>query len=402
MSGGLSVSAATLLELVRTQRWYAANDREATGAAVVEALDIGSGLWWVLLAVDFVGDERTVYQLVLDGDSGAEAVDRPEVLHWMFPELAVTSARALPGEQSNTSLVATLQPDSEEADRSRGEVIVKVFRRFEGGGRAGEAGPVGPSGSSPDVEVCDRLWAQGFRSIAEPLGTFRRDGRDLAVARRFLAGATSGWEMAVEDPWFMDNIGALGAVTATMHVALAMAFGAEPVNGADWAVAMTTDLALVALPSGMEVAARFGALAGLVDAGASTRIHGDYHLGQVLHWRRRWFVLDFEGEPARPLAERLAPSSPLRDVAGMYRSFGYAAAVGGLPPVWEREARQRFWRGYRSVPEVLALLPAADDDVAIVVDAFELDKAVYELAYERRYRPDWAHIPLAAIERLAR
>lgn len=200
----------------------------------------------------------------------------------------------------------------------------------------------------------------------------------------------------------MDHIGALGTVTATMHVALATAFGAEAVGGIAWAAAMTTNRARVTLPPGMDVGSRFEALASLVDAGVSTRVHGDYHLGQVLHSRRRWFVLDFEGEPARPLAERLAPSSPLRDVAGMYRSFGYAAAVGGLPPVWEREARQRFWRGYRAVPEVVPLLPAADDDLAIVVDAFELDKAIYELAYERRYRPDWAHIPLAAIERLAR
>lgn len=389
-----------MLALVRTQRWYAANDREAIGAGVLEAVDIGAGLWWVLLGVDFAGDERVVYQLVIDGNSGADALERPEVLCWMFPDLAVTSVRALPGEQSNTSLLARLQIDQgDEGGPGRGEVIIKVFRRFEGDdGTGADSAP----GRNPDVEVCDRLWAEGFRSIAEPLGTFERDGRDLAVARTFLAGATSGWEMAVEDPWFMDHIGALGTVTATMHVTLAAAFGAEKGSGKEWAGAMTSNLARVSLPDGMDVASRFKALARLVDAGIATRIHGDYHLGQVLHWRRRWFVLDFEGEPARPIAERLAPSSPLRDVAGMYRSFGYAAAVGGLPPVWEREARQRFWRGYQAVPEIGPLLPASAGDVATVVDAFELDKAIYELAYERRYRPDWAHIPLAAIERLAR
>ncbi|MFN0028879.1 MAG: hypothetical protein ACKV2O_17090 [Acidimicrobiales bacterium] len=399
MSGGLEVSAPALVDLVRAQRWYAANDRHVAASEVLESVDIGAGLWWVLLAVDFTGEgaggaERVVYQLVIHGDSGAEALERPDVLRWMFPDLPVTSVRVLAGEQSNTSLVATLA-DDEEGHR-RGEVIVKVFRRFEIGDGDGAAG------RNPDVEVCERLWAQGFRSIAEPRGTFERDGRDLAVARTFLAGATSGWEMATEDPWFMDHIGALGTVTASMHVALAAAFGAPRVGGTDWAATLTANLSRTTVPTGMDLAVRFEALGNLADAGVSTRIHGDYHLGQVLHWKRRWYVLDFEGEPARPVAERLAPSSPLRDVAGMYRSFGYAAAVGGLPPVWEREARQRFWRGYRSVPEIGALLPAADADVATVVDAFELDKAIYELAYERRYRPDWAHIPLAAIERLAR
>ncbi len=393
MSASPAVSAAALLALIRSQRWYAANDREATAAEVVEAVEIGAGLWWVLLAVDYGTDQRDLYQLAIDGDTGAEALERPEVLRWMFPGLAVDSVKALPGEQSNTSLVATLEPDEE--DHRGAEIIVKVFRHFESDEDLGHV-------RNPDVEVCERLWAQGFRSIAEPQGTFERQGRDLAVARTFLAVATSGWEMAVEDPWFMDNIGALGTVTANMHVALAAAFGAERVPGAGWAGAMTTNLERVALPEGMEgdVASRLDALAGLADAGAAIRIHGDYHLGQALHWRKRWFVLDFEGEPARPMAERLAPSSPLRDVAGMFRSFGYAAVVGGLPPVWEREARQRFWRGYRSVSAVGSLLPVADADVATVVDAFELDKAIYELAYERRYRPDWAHIPLVAIARL--
>jgi maltokinase len=134
-----------------------------------------------------------------------------------------------------------------------------------------------------------------------------------------------------------------------------------------------------------------------VDAGAAIRTHGDYHLGQVLRHESRWYVLDFEGEPARPIAERVALSSPLRDVAGMLRSFAYAVAVGGHAPEWERSARDAFLGGYRATPGVDELLPA---DAGPVMDAFELDKAIYEVGYERAHRPDWAEIPLTAVRRL--
>lgn len=390
MSAVLQQSADMLVATLPAQRWYAANDRVVRSAEIADSEHIGNGLWLVLLAIGFEEGESSLYQLVIDGATGADAVERPEVLRWMFPALGVESVRPLAGEQSNTSLVATLEEDG------AAEVIVKLFRRLDGDGDGSGAGL-----RNLDVETCDRLWAAGFRSIAEPKGTFQRAGRDLAVARGFLAGGTDGWEMATEDPWFMDHIGELGTVTATMHVSLASAFGSARVDGADWAAAMGANLARVTIPEGLALAERFEALAALGDAGAATRVHGDYHLGQTLHWKGRWYLIDFEGEPARPLEERRAPSSPLRDVAGMYRSFGYAAAVGGLPPVWENEARQRFWRGYLSVPAVADLLPATEADQATVLDAFELDKAVYELGYERRYRPDWVHIPLAAIERLA-
>jgi maltokinase len=328
----------------------------------------------VLLEVNFASGEPATYQLVLDEHSGADALDRPAVVRWMFPHLPVDEVEVLGGEQSNTSLVVD------------GSIIVKVFRR------------VGPPGErNPDLEVVRALWDHGFRSVAEPLGDFVRADRDLGVARRFLRGAASGWEMALDDPWFMDEVGDLGQVTAQLHVAMAETFGAPPGDAAAWAAAMRSQAARVPLHDGLDANARYDAFAACRDAGSAIRIHGDYHLGQVLHRSGRWYLLDFEGEPARPVAERVVPSSPLRDVAGMLRSFGYAAVVGELPPIWESEARRRFLAGYLAVDAVAALLPG---DLTPVLEAFELDKAVYEVGYERASRPDWEHVPMRAVRRL--
>ena len=142
------------------------------------------------------------------------------------------------------------------------------------------------------------------------------------------------------------------------------------------------------------------------------RIHSNYHLGQVLRTDAGWFVLDFEGEPARPLAERQLRSSPLQDVAGMLRSFRYAAAVAlaerdelehaelaPLAEVWAERNRQAFLGGYLATEGVEALLPNSGDRHTVLA-AFELDKAVYEVLYEWAYRPDWVHIPLGAVRRL--
>jgi maltokinase len=145
-------------------------------------------------------------------------------------------------------------------------------------------------------------------------------------------------------------------------------------------------------------------------AGVAIRVHGDYHLGQVLRTDAGWYVLDFEGEPARPLEERRRPSSPLKDVAGMLRSFHYASAVArterdsesldDLAAAWEERNRSAFMRGYLQAAEPGGILPPDPECVATVLAAFELEKAVYELGYERAYRPDWEHIPIGALRRL--
>jgi maltose alpha-D-glucosyltransferase/alpha-amylase len=144
-----------------------------------------------------------------------------------------------------------------------------------------------------------------------------------------------------------------------------------------------------------------------------TRIHGDYHLGHVLRVRSDYVILDFEGEPARPLAERRAKQSPLKDVASMLRSLSYAAYVSligytarrpedfdKLEPwahLWELSTSAAFLRAYREGASGAAVLPASTDDLRALLAVHILDKALYELSYELNNRPGWARIPLIGI-----
>ncbi len=139
--------------------------------------------------------------------------------------------------------------------------------------------------------------------------------------------------------------------------------------------------------------------------GRLIRHHGDYHLGQTLLSDDRWIILDFEGEPARSLLERRRKRSPLRDVAGMLRSFAYAASASQLlrgvpaPDGWEDQAREAFLEAYLHAVEP-SLLPAGRPATEKLLQIFELEKAVYELRYELNNRPDWVSIPVAGIARL--
>jgi maltose alpha-D-glucosyltransferase/alpha-amylase len=135
-----------------------------------------------------------------------------------------------------------------------------------------------------------------------------------------------------------------------------------------------------------------------------TRVHGDYHLGQVLRVAGEaddFVVLDFEGEPARPLAARRAKQSPLRDVAGMLRSFTYASYAGLFEAAWERAVADSYLEGYlgATVERGLVLIPARRDVVGLALSVFCLERAAYELNYELNNRPSWLPIPLAALER---
>jgi maltokinase len=157
---------------------------------------------------------------------------------------------------------------------------------------------------------------------------------------------------------------------------------------------------------GEEVRDRLRTLAHIGQVGRIIRHHGDYHLGQAL-WTEDddWLILDFEGEPARSLAERRRKRSPLRDVAGMLRSFAYAASASVIqrgvepPPGWEEECRSEFLDGYLAEIEP-ALLPSGEQAIGRLLMIFELEKAVYELRYELGNRPDWVSIPVAGIIRM--
>jgi maltokinase len=320
----------------------------------------------------------------------------------------------LGGEQSNTSLVY-----GEES-------ILKVFRR------------VSP-GPNPDLEVTTALARIGSSQVAEPLGWIetRLEGvpTSLAILSRYLRLATDGWTLAAtsvrdlyaavgDDRRGADRVRAadaggdfagesrrLGIATAQVHADLAAAFGTDEL-GADAAGELTErmfrklDLAVAAVPELAKhvdmISDAYAELAKLPGPFPAQRVHGDYHLGQVLRTETGWVVLDFEGEPATPLAQRRARSSPLRDVAGMLRSFDYAARhqLIGHPGQatlhdtardWVRRNASAFCVGYA---EAGGLDPVANH---VLLRALQLDKAVYEVLYEARHRPSWLSIPLDSL-----
>lgn len=316
----------------------------------------------------------------------------------------VTAARVLTGEQSNTSVIC----DTESGDR----VIIKVFRVLH-------------HGDNPDVTTQLALTAAGSTRVPRVYGALRADWPDvgrpdgtatghLAFAQEFLPGLDDAWRVALQEAQagtpFGDRAEQLGTALADVHRTLAGALPTEPAD------APRRDAAVATMHARLDTAAREApAVADHVDAIRAVyaraadatwpdlqRIHGDLHLGQVLSAPdpRGWVFLDFEGEPLRPLDERSLPDVTLRDVAGMLRSFDYVAGAlaHDAEPVdadaWAAEARARFLEGYqRGTGADLAAHSA-------LLDAFELDKAVYEVVYETRNRPGWVGIPLAAVARL--
>lgn len=313
-------------------------------------------------------------------------------------------ARVLRGEQSNTSVI--IEPEGGPP------LIVKVFRALQ-------------AGDNPDVVLQSALAAAGSRRVAPPAGHLRggwvgHDGReiaaDLAFASRFLPASPDAWRTATaalaEGAPFDTEARELGEVTAEVHRTLAAALPSQPATPvrlarlADslaarvrWATSAVPELADVAAAA-TDVVHRVRLL---VRAPDWQRIHGDLHLGQVLRPPGRgWVLLDFEGEPLRPLSERVALDTPVRDVAGMLRSFDYAAGraaagtgeAAAAARAWAVAARDAFCDGYAA---------AAGDDPrghAVLLRALELEKALYEVVYETRNRPDWVGVPLAAVRRL--
>ncbi len=231
----------------------------------------------------------------------------------------------------------------------------------------------------------------------------------LGVLQPFLPDASDGWALALralaDGDEFTTEAYELGQATADVHLALAAAF---PSDGRALA---ENDLTAAAMTERLEAAAHsvpalrpfvpglrtaFGALVGRDAGPAAQRIHGDLHLGQVLRTGHDWFVIDFEGEPSKPLAERRSAQSPVRDIAGMLRSFDYAARQRRpWRPQWALRCREAFCAGY-------AARAGWDPRTKhALLRAYETDRAVYEVLYEARHRPDWLPVPMAAIERLA-
>jgi maltokinase len=317
--------------------------------------------------------------------------------------------RLMGAEQSNTSIVF-------------GDTyILKLFRRLQ-------------PGANPDIELTKALSDAGCQSVARPMawfdGAVEGETTTLGLLQPFLKNSSEGWAMATasvrdlfaEEDLHADEVGGdfageserLGAVTGEVHLLMATALpiglaGAEESRKTahqlherlDAALAVVADLAPFA--DGLRQA--YDEVAERTDPVPIQRVHGDYHLGQVLRTQDGWVLLDFEGEPTRSLAERRALMSPLRDVAGMLRSFDYAARhllaehpdqphLAYRANEWAERNREAFCDGY-------ARAVGADPRAEVaLLRAFELDKAVYEVVYEARNRPSWLHVPLGSVARL--
>jgi maltokinase len=235
---------------------------------------------------------------------------------------------------------------------------------------------------------------------------------DLAMVIEQLTGAVDGWELALDSlkakdaspevrvsSGFAPEAEALGNALSDIHHALRAAFPTKKVLGARTAMIMMDRLREAAdiapslkqyIPGLLRCFDRLS-----VETLDTQRVHGDFHLGQTLRTPAGWKIIDFEGEPAKTMAERRAPDSVWRDIAGMLRSFDYAAAnvPGPHSAAWAAECRAAFLRGYAG-----GELDAAD---AGILRAYEVDKAIYEVVYETRNRPDWIDIPLRAVAALA-
>jgi maltokinase len=441
--------AQLLAEFFPRQRWFMGDEPPTrVEVTVIDHSDGDPVLAWLLVDVTLVDGSTATYQLVLGGRQaddpqqfmrgkervtvGAidgvilyDALVDPElalvVLDKVAPGEPAKVARPLLVEQSNTSVVYDER------------LILKFFRR------------VHPE-PNPDVEVTRVLGNRGFPHVVPQLEPLRYQGSDLAVVRQFLLGATDAWDLAhtslrdllgtpspPEEAGgdFAPEAAALGTVIAQLHLVLADAYGTEPGVPERWFSGFRAQLGRLASHPPADPGARggpriapvdvvdvegvakaFDGLATVGDAGAAIKVHGDLHLGQLLLADAGWFVIDFEGEPARPVAERMLPSSPLRDVAGMLRSFQYAARTAlvergrdvdaelvSVADAWEARAVDAFWHGYSGVDGIEALLPAVAEDRLKLLRAFELDKAVYEVVYELGHRPDWVDVPASAIRR---
>lgn len=346
-------------------------------------------------AIGVVGD-----RVLVDGPH--DPAYTAALLRAVSPGVPPADSRVLSGEQSNTSVIFR--------SASGPPVICKVFRQLN-------------PGLNPDIELQTALAEAGSAHVPGAIGSYASEWADpdaadrsvagsLAFAQEFLPDVEDAWRVArraalAAEP-FTAPAHALGAATADVHLSLARLFPTAPGDEhAQAAIAETwrrrLSIAVSEVPS---LQRHRDAIAAVYARALETswpplqRIHGDYHLGQVLQVPGRgWVLLDFEGEPMRPMAERRRPDSTLRDVAGMLRSFDYVA--GSLPQddagaahvaEWAGAARRAFLGGYEHRTGSPATGP--------LLDAFELDKAVYEAIYEARNRPDWVGIPLSAIERL--
>ena len=399
---------------VARQRWYAGKSHEPR-FRILDAQPSPGATRYLLM--DDAGSLPTLYQVpvalvahtdevdaVIRHDSDGYVIDAAKHRDFTVGLLAqmgvdtsrVTGSRVFSGEQSNTSIV--YEEDGQPT------IILKLFRTLH-------------HGENPDVTVQRALSNAGSPFVPRFYGNLDVEwpdvGREsgvahgtLGFAQEFLPGAQDGWSVALDAARdgrdFTEAARDLGTAIAGVHGALGAALGSVEATDADVAsteVAWRRRLTIAAaeVPA---VAERMLEIDAVYTAALARpwpllqRIHGDLHLGQVLAVPQGgWRIVDFEGEPLRPMEERAIPDLPPRDVAGMLRSFDYASAVGGGPDAiaWAVACRSAFLDSYAASSGAVELDP-------VLLRALVLDKAVYESIYEARNRPDWLPVPLAGID----
>jgi trehalose synthase-fused probable maltokinase len=454
--GDLSfVDDDALAAFVAERRWFGSRQRVITHVAALGAVPVSSdpAITIVLSEVRFQTGAHDVYQLVLglrtadgpaesaiwplDGLELYDAADDPRHLIVVLEHIRANAtlrhgdaavefrigvgaeafdplprkARPVGGEQTNTSVVFD--------DR----MILKCYRRLE-------------AGINPELELLRFLAARDFGHVPRLLGWFEHRGgvmdATLGVLQEYRTGATDGWELILgalregRGDDVIDDLRHLGAATGELHATLASdrndpAFVPEEVSPEGLALmsasldelandvfgSLPDDPALAPIVGrGDEVRDRLRTISKSTGLGRKIRVHGDLHLGQALWSDARWHLIDFEGEPARPVNERRRKRSPLRDLAGLLRSLAYAAGAASLhhhvdvPADWLPRARAAVMDGYFAVVEPTGLLPPSGQVTDEVLALYELEKAVYELRYELGHRPGWVAIPVQSITQI--
>jgi maltose alpha-D-glucosyltransferase / alpha-amylase len=437
-------SPAALAAWLPEQRWFAGKARRIEGVVIEAAIPLGGAALVVArVGLDDGVEDRYALPLALSAtplDVLAEPAFAHDILAVMAsgarvagdagaitgrPTLALSPAlpepltvRKLGGEQSNTSVAF-------------GDAIaLKQFRRWVAGVNPEEEITRFLTERTPFAHAPKLLGSLAYEPTSGAAGT-------LAVAHEFVVGSCDGWSWMLERlreldghlgpqsgdeavirrlaSTSLDALYRLGERTGELHAALASDgqdpdFAPEPITGADiagWAegVHRQVDAARAAVGGQLpvEIPDVGAALAGLA-GGTKIRHHGDFHLGQTLYVPARadFIIIDFEGEPLRPLAERRRKHAAIRDVAGLTRSISYAAAGLGAPAatwpkIWEAEGTRAFVAGYLAVARGHSFIPVGPAAFDRALAAFELEKAAYEIVYEASHRPAWLPIPVRGL-----